>query len=156
MKNIQQIIEAHGGLAAVQADYLRIENPPFMRLVIEIVGPIFPNGTSEMSVAHYGEQNGDAMRDPEITFLMIPGENREWQWQPLTFTNDYMGIYQVAAEYDNFAHLRVRDAKLSRELTEFAEMWDRNIKHQGFVEAFRNQHVRTLQGAANGATFAVP
>ena len=156
MKNIQQIIEAHGGLAAVQANYLRIENPPFMRLVVEVIGTLFPNGTCEVSVAHYGEMNGDAMRDPEITFLVIPSENGEWQWMPLSFLNDYVGIYQVAAEYDNFAQVRVLDAKLVKELTEFAEMWDRNVKHQGFIEAFRAMQGRTLQGAANGATYAAP
>ena len=155
MKNIQTIIEEHGGLAAVQTNYLRIENPPFMRLVIEVIGTLFPNGTCEVSVAHYGTQNGDAMRDPEITFLVTPGIEGEWQWQPLTFTNDYIGIYQVAAEYDNFGQLRVRDARLMRELQEFAEMWDRNIKHQGFIEAFRSSHGRTLHGAANTATSAV-
>ena len=85
MKNIQQIIHEHGGLAAVRANNLRIENPPFMRLVVEVVGMPFPNGTCEVSVAHYGEQNGDAMRDPELTFLVIPSENDEWQLTPLLF-----------------------------------------------------------------------
>ena len=155
MKNIQQIITEHGGLAAVQANYLCIENPPFMRLVIEVISPLFPNGICELSVAHYGEQNGDAMRDPELTFLVIPSENGEWQWQPLSFLNDYVGIHQLAAEHDNFAHLRVCDAKLSKELSEFAEMWDRNVKHQGFIEAFHRMNARTLHGAANTATSAV-
>ena len=155
MKNIQTMIEEHGGLAAVQANYLRIENPPFMRLVIEVVGTPFPNGTCEVSVAHYGEQNGDQMRDPEITFLVTPSIEGEWQWEPLTFTNEYIGIYQVAAEYDNVGQLRVRDAKLLREIDEFAEMWDRNVKRQGFTEAFRAMQDRTLHGAANGETSAV-
>lgn len=155
MKNIQTMIEAHGGLAAAQRNYLRIENPPFMRLVVEVVGQLFPNGSCEVSVAHYNEQNGDAMRDPELTFLVIPSENDEWQWKPLTFLNDYVGVYQVAAEYDSFGQVRARDAKLVRELTEFAAMWDRNLKHQGFMEVFRSQHGRTLHGAANGATSAV-
>ena len=155
MKNIQTMIEAHGGLAAVQRSYLRIENPPFMRLVVEVVGQMFPNSTCEVSVAHYGEQNGDAIRDPEITFLVVPSEDGAWQWKPLSFLNDYMGIHQIAAEYDNFAHLRVCDAKLSKELSEFAEMWDRNVKHQGFIEAFHRMNARTLHGAANTATSAV-
>lgn len=154
MKNIQTMIEEHGGLAAVQANYLRIENPPFMRLVVEVIGTPFPNGTCEVSVAHYGAQNGDAMRDPEITFLVILSENGEWQWKPLSFLNDYMGIYQVAADYDNFAHLRVRDAKLMHDLQEFAEMWDRNVKRQGLFEAFHRISTRTLHGAADGATSA--
>jgi hypothetical protein len=155
MKYIQQIIEARGGLTALQRNYLRIENPPFMRLVIEVVGQIFPNGSCEVSVAHYGEQNGDAMRDPETTFLVIPSEDGEWQWEPLTFLNDYVGMYQVAAEYDHFGQVRVRDAKLSKELSEFAEQWDRNIKQQGFMDAFHRQHARTPHGAQIGETSAV-
>ena len=155
MQHVQEIIQAHGGLAAVQQNYLHIENPPFMRLVIEVVGPMFPKGSCEVSVAHYGEQNGDAMRDPEITFLVTPTEDGHWQWKPLTFLNDYVGIHQVAAEYDNFGFIRVRDAKLVRELTEFANQWDCNVKQQGFIEAFRREHGRTLNGAEIGATSAV-
>ena len=155
MKTIQTIIEEHGGLAAVKKNYLRIENPPFMRLVIEAVGQMFPNGTCELSVAHYGVQNGDAMRDPELTMLVVPNENGQWEWHPLTFLNDYVGVYQVAAEYDHFGTVRVRNAKLVKDMAQFAEEWDRNIKHQGFVEAFRKQHARTLNGEPITATSAV-
>ena len=155
MLNIQLMIDEHGGLAAVRANYLRIENPPYMRLVIEIVGQIFPNGSCEVSVAHYGEMNGDQMRDPDLTLFVTPNDKAEWQWTPLTFTNDYVGVHQVAAEYDNFGQLRVRDAKLVCELSDFASEWDRNIKHQGFIEAFRQQHARTLNGAEIGETSVI-
>ena len=90
---------------------------------------------------------------------MVPSDDGEWQWKPLTFLNDYVGIYQVAAEYDNFAHLRVRDAKLVKELSEFAAMWDRNLKHQGFIDAFQRAASRrdgcTLHGTGIGETSAV-
>ncbi len=155
MKHIQEMIEAHGGLAAVQQNYLRIENPPFMRLVVEVIGQPFPDGTCEVSVAHYGEQNGDAMRDPECTFLVTPNAEGEWRWQPLTFLNDYVGVYQVAAEYDEFGKVKTRDAKLVRELSEFATQWDCNIKHQRFIEAYRQQYARTFNGAGIGETDAV-
>lgn len=155
MQHVQEMIQAHGGLSAVQRNYLRIENPPFMRLVVEVVGPMFPNGSCEVSVAHYGEQNGDAMRDPEVTFLVTPNEEGHWQWKPLTFLNDYVGVHQVAAEYDNFGFIRVRDAKLVRELTEFANQWDCNIKQQGFTEGFHRRDGRTPNGAEIGATSAV-
>ena len=152
MKHVQEIIEAHGGLAAVQQNYLRLENPPYMRLVFEVVSQMFPNGACEVSVAHYGEQNGDAMRDPELTFFVIPSKDGAWQWKPLTFLNDYVGLHQVAAEYDHFGSIRVRDVKLVRELTEFAEQWDCNIKHQGFMESLRRRQGRSQNGDQNGAT----
>jgi hypothetical protein len=47
MKHVEQIIQEHGGLAAVQTNYLRIENPPFMR-----------------------EQNGDAPPHPRPPRLL--------------------------------------------------------------------------------------
>jgi hypothetical protein len=39
--------------------YLRIENPAYMALVIEATPELGSLGFSAISVAHYGEQNGD-------------------------------------------------------------------------------------------------
>ena len=39
-----------------------------MALVIEATDDPGPCGLPALSVAHYGEQNGDAMRDPEMCF----------------------------------------------------------------------------------------
>ena len=155
MQHVQQMIEEQGGFEAVRRTYLRIENEPFMRLVIEVIGGPYPNGAYEVSVAHYGEQNGDAMRDPEITFLV--GQSAAgWEWSPLSFLNDYVGVYQIACEADTIGLQSVRDAKLMRDLSEFATQWDLNLMHQGFVDAFRRKYGRTSQGAANGATQALP
>ena len=52
--------------------YLKIDNAPFMELVIEAVHEPGPRGLPALSVAHYGEQNGDAMRDPEMCFEIEP------------------------------------------------------------------------------------
>ena len=134
MKHIQQMIDQHGGYEAVRTRYLRIENPPFMRLVIEVIGGPYENGGYEVSVAHYGEQNGDAMRDPEITFLVVPAEHGT-TWTPLTFENSYMGCYQVAAEATREGRLKVRNAVLLRDLRDFANQWDLNLMEQGFGKA---------------------
>jgi len=155
MQHVQQMIEEHGGFEAVRKNYLRIENEPFMRLVIEVLRDPYPNGAYEISVAHYSAQNGDAMRDPELTFLV--GQSATgWEWSPLTFQNDYVGIYQVACEADANGLQRVKDARLMRELQESAAQWDLNLVHQGFVDAFRRKYGRTSQGAANGATPVLP
>jgi hypothetical protein len=46
-----------------------------MELVIEAMDESGPMGLPSISVAHYGEQNGDAMRDPEMCFeLGLAGE----------------------------------------------------------------------------------
>jgi len=49
----------------------------------------------------------------------------------------------------------VRDARLVKELSEFAEQWDRNVKQQGFMDAFHRQHACTRHGAQIGETSAV-
>ena len=65
MQTILRILERAGGYRPTL--YLKIENPPYMALVIEApeLGPL---GLPGISVAHYGEQNGDPMRDPEMCF----------------------------------------------------------------------------------------
>jgi hypothetical protein len=131
MKHIQRMIDQHGGFEAVRTRYLRLENPPFMRLVIEVIGGPYENGSYEVSVAHYGKQNGDAMRDPEITFLVVPSEPGT-SWTPLTFENSYMGCYQVVAEVTREGRLKVRNAALLRDLQKFTNQWDLNLMEHGF------------------------
>ena len=43
--------------------------------------------------------------------------------------------------------IETKDARLMRDLRDFANQWDINLKAQGFVEVFERQN-----GAANGAT----
>ena len=82
-----------------------------------------------MSVAHYGEQNGDLMRDPEIVFEVVTGS-----WQPVSIQQDYVGSYREAILAGEGGKVYVRPA-LVRDITAFALIWDRNLKHQGFVDA---------------------
>jgi hypothetical protein len=96
--------------------HLRIENGQYLPLVIERQGNL-------ISVAHYGELNGDAIRDPELTFA--------WPtWEPLSITQDPVGRY---------AEIHVADGErstiqtaLRRELRLFANLWARNLMAQGF------------------------
>ena len=131
MKHIQQMIDQHGGFEAVRTRYLRLENPPFMRLVIEVICGPYPNGAYELSVAHYAEQNGDAMRDPEITFLVVPSAEST-TWTPLTYENSYLGAYQVVAEVSSEGLIQVKQSRAMNDLRDFANQWDYNIKEQGF------------------------
>jgi hypothetical protein len=110
-----------------------------MRLVVEVVAGPFKIGTYEVSVAHYGEQNGDAMRDPEMTFLVMPVGER-FSWHPLTYLNDYAGAYQTAASYDASGVFETQQRRRVLELATFARQWDENVREQGFLEAFRRAH----------------
>jgi hypothetical protein len=142
------MIDQHGGFEAVRTRYLCLENPPLMRLVIEVIGGPYPNGAYELSIAHYAEQNGDAMRDPEITFLVVPAEQGT-TWTPLTFENSYLGCYQVVASVSSAGLVEARYPALMRDLRDFATQWDRNLKQQGFMAVFERQY-----GDQNGATHA--
>ena len=136
MKTVQQIIETHGGLAALREGHISIQSPGYMRLVIEYVGQ-GPRGLPMVSVAHYGEQNGDAIRDPEIFFEVfrwnIPGPAGVWGWLPLSIQQDYLGRYQDITWREDGKLLT--KPKLEKDVLAFSRTWDRNIKAQGFAEA---------------------
>ncbi len=66
MQTLLCILERAGGYRPTL--YLKIENPPYMALVIEAVPEPGPLGVPAIPVAHYSEQNGDLMRDPEMCF----------------------------------------------------------------------------------------
>lgn len=146
MKTIETIIKHHGGLDALKEKYIRIENEPYMRLCIEYVGQ-GPRNLPLVSVAHYGEQNGDAMRDPDMVFEVKWAYAEEtnnglyWHWEPISFRNDYLGVNQTAVWKDPDKGIMVKP-RLVRELKAFARTWDKNIKEQGFLEAFNKQDAR--------------
>jgi len=102
------------------ADYRKIQVPGYMPLVVEKIGD------NEYSLAHYYEQNGDLMCDPEITIRVYPSMKMV---EALTYQQDNLGIYQeVYPEPGKFyPHLK-------RELNSFLGMWLRNLKDQGFYK----------------------
>ena len=101
-------------------DSCRVDNSTlFMPLHVEVIGrhgqwPIF-------SLAHYYEQNGDLVCDPDVTFLVAE------QVHPLTFEQGGV-IYQVAVQFKGEAiHL---NEPLQAQITEFCNQWLRNIAEQ--------------------------
>lgn len=132
MKTVSEIIRKFGGLEALKDDsyYIRLEKPAYMRLVIEHVGKGPIAGNPLISVAHYYEQNGDAMRDPEIVYE-VSKELREWT--PIFYQQDNLGIYQEAI-FRNEAGQLMTNPKLLGSLTSFSRTWDRNLEQQGFLE----------------------
>jgi hypothetical protein len=121
--------------------HFRIENLPWMALVIEDLATRGPFGFRAVSVAHYGEQNGDPMRDPEMLFEMEL-KGGLYRLSPYYWRNDYVGIEQYSRFRDDDGNLLVLMWK-ERQLSEFADLWDNNLRSQGFVEAFRRNRQRT-------------
>ena len=86
MQTILRIIERAGGWNP--GLFLKIENAPYMALTIKAIEE-GPSGLPTLSVTHYGEQNGDLMRDPEMCFELRGGE-----LDPYYYRNDFVGVEQ--------------------------------------------------------------
>ncbi len=135
MQTILDILKKAGGWHP--GLYLKIDNPPFMELVIEAVDESGPCGFPALSVAHYGEQNGDAMRDPEMLFELEPSG----ELNPFQYRNDYIGVEQWSRFIGDRGYVSRRELYIQH--VSFAKVWDRNLRAQGYAEAFDPQkHIR--------------
>ncbi len=110
---------------------IRIPNPPYMTLTVENIGP-GPRQFPALSLCHYGEQNGDAMRDPEMCFEVELEDGRLKQIHPFYFRNDYAGIEQFARDQET----GLMDARTVQTQKEFAELWSRKLTEQGFLRGY--------------------
>jgi hypothetical protein len=133
MDTILRILKASGGWN--HGLHLHIENPPYMALVIEATDESGPCGLPVVSVAHYGEQNGDVMRDPEMCFEL--GFAGSPHLDPFYYRNDYVGVEQWSRFINDDTY--ICHTQLHAEQERFARLWDRNIRQQGFAEAFERQ-----------------
>ena len=97
-----------------EASYMKLQSEGYEDLVLEAIGG------DEYSIAHYYEQNGDAMRDPEITFTIDRGNH---SIHPTSFLQDDMGVYYETA---NASPAIVRDLK------DFMIQWFTNVRNQRF------------------------
>jgi hypothetical protein len=77
MQTLLEILKRAGGWNP--SLYLKIENAPYVALVIEATGESGPSGLPAISVAHYGEQNGDLtlddLNESSLTRLSADGFN---------------------------------------------------------------------------------
>jgi len=133
MKTILAILKRAEGWH--QGLYLKIDNTPYMALVIEGLDESGPIGLPAISGAHYGEENGDLMRDPEMCFELgfVDGP----QLNPYYYRSDYVGVEQWSRNIvrGNYVHL----VSLHEQHARFARTWDNNLRLQGFLEAFERQ-----------------
>ena len=118
--------------------HLHIDNPPWMPLDIEDIETSGPNGLPTISVAHYGKQNGDPMRDPEMLFE-VRRDGGETVLSPYYWRNDYLGIEQYSSYRDDQQKLFTL-AGLKQQHEQFARLWDKNLRAQGYYEAFAHSH----------------
>ena len=120
---------------------VRLTVPGYMPLSVEEIGPS-DEGHRLVSLCHYGEQNGDLMRDPDIVFMFhdLPDGLAA---EPVSFRNDYMALCQEVYSYDEAGtRTHVRPA-LKAELKSFSRTWFKNLKEQGFFSPEAKREILT-------------
>src|SRR5690242_7587377 len=135
MQTILRILERAGGYRPTL--YLKIENPPYMALVIEAVPERGLLNLPAISVAHYGGQIGDLMRDPEMCLALSTPPLCAAVLSAYYYRNDYMGIEKSARRREGNDYIFAPE--LYEQLQRFAELWDRNLRDQHFPEAFTDR-----------------
>jgi hypothetical protein len=134
VQTILHILKSAGGWMPGLS--LTIDNSPYMPLVIEALDESGPCGLPAISVAHYGEQNGDLMRDPEKCFESSFADGVA-DLNPFYCRNDYVGCEQWSRFLIGSDYAYARD--LHRQHVSFAKVWNRNLQSQGFIEAFEQE-----------------
>ena len=108
-------------------DHRRYYSGEFMPLVVE---KLYEDGAATVySLTHYGEQNGDAMRDPDMELRI---DHAAGTVEPLTFRNDYMGIFDQV--YITRNGQKLYSPRLRTDLDCFLWQWLKNIQDQGFLK----------------------
>lgn len=105
--------------------YLSLRNKGWEPMYIEAVGR-HPYGP-QIAVAHWYMQNGDMMRDPEITFVATPE-----RWTPVEVTQHPVGAYHSAFKGNDEIDVRMAKGFLS-----LANMWASNLIDQGWADPER-------------------
>jgi hypothetical protein len=117
-KESKQVIEK---LVSMMKDgYLKLDNSGgvYMPVVVEQLSG------NQVSFAHYGEQNGDLMADPEMIFWKHKGE-----WFPVYYLNHWAGAEIWSVQFQNDEPVKINKA-LQRDQADFANLWMMNIKEQ--------------------------
>lgn len=127
-KRAAVVLEKMRGM--LQENYLKISNAKsYMPVVVERVGKIEQgpfSGAEIISVAHYGEQNGDLMRDPEVVFIRDCNGN----YYPDGIRNDYLGTNRRAISYNAAGEPVKFNPREQGDLAVFCGQWMKNIRHQ--------------------------
>lgn len=126
-----EAVDSAGGSAHFKAD-------GFMDLVIENLERteyFLGNPMNIYSISHYGMQNGDLMADPDMEIGII-GDDKHMRVIPMSFQNDYMGVYQRV--FQNNSGKWMYNRQLLTDLDNFLHDWLETIYNQGFQESIKN------------------
>jgi hypothetical protein len=138
MQTIIDIIGRAGGWRS--GLYLRIENPPYIPLVIEALSESGPLGLPAISVAHYTEKFGDLMRHPEMHFELKTGLGGKSTLTPFYWRNDFVAVEQSSRLSSEDEYVVLPD--LYQRHVRFAAEWNEVLSRQCFAQALATQGAR--------------
>lgn len=118
---IQDLLTLYQADLTPLGGYLRLSRDPWMLLVIERVGP------HQLSVAHYYEQAGDLIPDPEI--VVFDGEDSIWV--PL-YCQLAIGTFTRCATV-GAGKLGQVFTRQAAEVVGLADLWAANLRAQGWL-----------------------
>lgn len=103
------------------------KSPPFMDLHLDVLQVESERGHRwlRFSLAHYQEQNGDLVADPDMEARI----SLDSSWpvaEALNYTQAGLGVYQEVYPSPGMVNPRVK-----RDLNAFLETWLRNARQQG-------------------------
>jgi len=106
---------------------LNLRPGTFMALCVERIGEVNYGGAvlPLWSFAHYGEQNGDLMRDPDVVMM----DSGAAGLYPMSFRNDYLGVDNESLVYEDGKASGCR-LKMQASITSFCATWAGNLKDQ--------------------------
>ena len=132
--SIESILQAHGKLGDFSAAfildrefYVKFEQPHYMPLVIEKVGP------DRVAVGHFFVVNGDVQYDPEIVFHVPTWTPVEITQVPVYIAGRVRGGYR--AKFITRDGKTYVDRRFDRDVAELVRIWAKNLRHQGWDEA---------------------
>lgn len=120
--------------------HIKLYSEGFMPLNIERLeeNVLTPFGVATIySLCHYYELNGDLMRDPEMTFIVVDNQRAERDIKavhifPKMYQLDSLGLYEES--------IRIRNGQIISFIKTwqnghcvFANLWLKNIAQQGFL-----------------------
>lgn len=128
--SIEAILKAHGLLKRWQAGKVtavKLTQQSYMPLVIKQVTTLTGQGIKPaVSVAHYFEQNGDIMYDPEIVFTAD-------QWEATEITQHPLGRYTAKYMVGDKGQMMMR-ITFACAVGMLVDMWARNLREQGWAD----------------------
>jgi hypothetical protein len=138
MQTIIDIIDRAGGWRSDL--YLRIENPPYIALIVEALYENGPLGLPAISVAHYTDRFGELMRHPEMRFELKTEHEGEPTLIPFYWRNDFVAVEQSSRFTQQNEYIHLPD--LYERHVRFAAEWNEVLSRQCVMRVLAEQWER--------------